>query len=103
VKKGSAMFDHDLMNIRHAKAMSFTSILMEEIGDILPYEIQRQAYDRIFDVMYKNGASWTTDQERERFGFEPRDDAGWTSSERVKRKIKELELLNSQVIIMGKL
>lgn len=83
-----------LYDLRRKRAMSLTVALMQEIRDLIPMEFdERSVGDRIFDVLYMNGAAWTTDEERSRFGFEPRDELGWTPSERVAQKQRELEVL----------
>lgn len=90
-----------LMNFRHQRASTLTSVLMEEIGDILPYETTKDVCNRIFHVLYQNGASVTTDEERARYGFEPRDDLGWTPSERVAEKRRELDAMQRLIYAMG--
>lgn len=72
------------MDLRRHRAMSFTAMLTEEIRHILPRESLREVHEHILDLMYRNGVAWTTDEDRAKMGLEPRDDLGWTPSERIK-------------------
>ena len=56
---------------------------MTEIRDILPNDVLHDVHDRLFDVLYENGADLLTDKDREALGLEARDAKGWTASERV--------------------
>ncbi|MCP4933516.1 MAG: hypothetical protein GY927_04765 [bacterium] len=44
-------------------------------------------------MLHSNGACWTTEEERQKLGFEPRDELGWTPSERVEYENKRREAL----------
>jgi hypothetical protein len=89
------------INFRREKAMAFTSIIMEEIDDLLPGDVQSLVFDRIFTVMSNNGAAWTTDHERALFGMEPRDNLGWTSSERVaNERMRHEAMISLQPLII---
>ena len=87
-------------NLRLMRAQEFAAALMMEIGDILERKfdrnVRRAVHDRLIDVLYHNGACFTTDEERQKLGLEPRDGTGWTPSERVayeKKRIEALQLM----------
>ena len=87
-------------NLRLMRAQEFAAALMMEIGDVLESDFDRNArravHDRLIDVLYRNGACFTTDEERQKIGLEPRDELGWTPSERVdyeKKRIEALQLM----------
>ncbi len=82
------------LNFRRARAQALAAALMDEVKDVLPGDFDQAAvYDRLLDVLYQNGAAWTTDEERRRYGLEPRDELGWTPSERVEWEQKKAEAL----------
>ncbi len=96
-----AMAQLERMNFRRHRAMQFTAALIEEIKDIVPPDSLREVHEHIFELMYRNGAAWTTDEERVKMGLEPRDDLGWTPSERVAEEMRRQQamLMISNTII----
>lgn len=91
------MIDRDaiqLFNIRRRRAEGLTASLMREIEEELPEILasfpyaRQQLHDMLFIALHRNGAAWTTDEEREKLGFNPRDPAGWTLSERAEHKME---------------
>ena len=90
----SAVKGIELANLRRMRAQSFAAALMDELKDILPPETEMSdVYYRLLEVLEKNGACWTTDEERAAHDFEPRDELGWTPTERVAQKKRELEAM----------
>lgn len=75
--------------------MQLTSAVIQELDDVLPYDSQRHVYDRLIDLFSRNGLYLIDDKEREMLGLEPRDDYGWTASERVKQKLAEQEAMQT--------
>ena len=72
-----------LFDKRGARSQILAHEIFAEFEDLIPYESQSEAYHRLFDLFVKNGASITTDEEREAYGLEPRDGEGWTPSEMI--------------------
>lgn len=74
-------------DFRRRRAEYLTAAIMDELKDILqPYSDDRlldHVYERLCRVLYENGAHIMTDRDRAEAGLEPRDDLGWTPSERV--------------------
>jgi hypothetical protein len=84
----------DLTNLRRYRADSFAAALMMELDDVLPHDVDRgRIMDRLVFILNKNGAYWTTDEERSKLGFEPRDDLGWTPSEHIAQQKKLAEAM----------
>lgn len=102
-----AMYQIEPVNFRVRRAQSFSAALMQEIRDVIPTDFdQGEVHDRLMNVLVENGACWTTEDERKEYGFEPRDDLGWTASERVEQKRRELEIMqmmmaNNPVMLGG--
>lgn len=88
---------------RRIRATNLTAALMQEVMDVLPerHEDYSLLHDRLMNVLYENGAAWTTEEERLAYGFEPRDDLGWTSSERVEYEMKRREVLTLSMLCEG--
>lgn len=96
-----SMYQIERPDIRLRRAQSLTALLMEEIRDMMPTDFDQQAVcDRLIHVLYENGAAWTTDEDRAAHGLEPRDDLGWTPSERIAQKQRELEAMQMQQVFI---
>lgn len=90
------MEDSSRIDFRKKRAAHLASVLVREIEDVLPHDTHdalRDIHDRIFEMLYLNGAAWTTDEERRALGFEERDLLGWTPSERIKHQQQILEFM----------
>jgi hypothetical protein len=81
----------DDINLRKRRAQHFTATLMRDLMRVLPDDCYDQVFEVLFESLSRNGACWTTDAERERLGFDPRDEAGWTMSERHESFLKLYE------------
>lgn len=88
-----------LLDLRRLRAQALAAAIMDEVIDVVPEVDRRAVYDRLFSVLHQSGASWTTDEERNALGLEPRDMLGWTPSARVAEKRRRLEVL--QMIASG--
>ena len=92
----------DRIDFRLRKAQALTAALMREIEPYLPVDTRLgDVHDAMLDVLHANGAAWTTDEERAKMGLEPRDDIGWTPSERVRHeqdRIEAMQMLMSFVV-----
>ena len=86
-------------NYRRERASAFAAVIMMEIRDVVPNADLDAIHDRLFHVLFKNGAAWTTDEERAAIGFEPRDAEGWTPSDRIADGQRRAELLRSLLAI----
>lgn len=87
---------------RRARAVALTAALMLELDDVLGEYDKRAVYERLLKVLYDNGAAWTTDEERAALGLEPRDELGWTPSERVaneQHRIEAMQLMAAGIVI----
>lgn len=96
----------DRLNKRHLRAQPFAAEIMRILDDALDRSPEHEsAFRRLFfneliDSLVRNGACWTTEEERKALGFEPRDQEGWTLSERMeeKRRMHEaMQIINSQM------
>lgn len=90
-------------DLRRERAMQLASLIMSEINDLIPkdpinHDLHRRFDERLFDLFHRNGYSVTTDDERSRYGFEPRDGLGWTASERVQA---ERDRVNAMLNLTG--
>ena len=85
MKKTNAAYHLDVSNKRLLRAKQLAAEIIREIEDVSDPKTNLSAvYNSLLDVLYANGASWITDQDRAEMGLEPRDDKGWTPSERIK-------------------
>lgn len=84
-----------MLDLRRKRAEALAAALMQEIDDVLGDYDRGPVYDRLRHVLYMNGAAWTTDEDRAAHGLEPRDELGWTPSERVKHEQQRIEMLYS--------
>lgn len=71
------------IDLRRRRADYFTVTVLEEIKDLLPNDVIQEVHHRLFKVFHENGACIITDEERRAEGLEPRDELGWTPSERL--------------------
>src|SRR5690554_1087736 len=85
------------INFRRRRAEALTAALMCEIDDVLPEYDREAVRARMLKVLHDNGAAWVTDEDRRAMGLEPRDGEGWTPSERVAARQRELQILMMQV------
>ena len=81
------------MDLRRRRADFFTAMVFEEIRDLLPDDTMRDVRDRLLKVFYENGACIITEQARRAEGLEPRDELGWTPSEKVADRLCRLETM----------
>jgi hypothetical protein len=72
------------INMRLGRSKAFAAAIMAEIEDLIPECDKSQVHGRLLRVLHDNGAAWTTDEDRAAMGLQPRDELGWTPSERVK-------------------
>lgn len=70
------------INMRLGRSKAFASAIMAEIEDLIPENSKGQVNERLLRVLHDNGAAWTTDEDRAAMGLGPRDELGWTPSER---------------------
>lgn len=87
-------------DLRRMRAQQFTAAIFQELSDIIPDDSHRTAHERLFQLFYDNGWAVTTDEERHAQGLEPRDDLGWTPSERVEEKRRKLEVMHAMANII---
>ena len=81
------------MNLRRRRAQELMWTIMHELDDVLPYELHRDVCDRLQWTLVQNGAYIMTDADRADAGLEPRDDKGWTFSERVQEKLNRQQAM----------
>ena len=91
----SALEQSLIFDVRQCRAKSFVATTMEEINDLIPADSHGEIHRRLMDMFYKNGAAWTTEDERNALGFEPRDNLGWTLSERLEQERQRNEYMLS--------
>jgi len=82
------------INFRELRAQAMASAIMLEIQDVAGEADLGAIHNRLLDVLHKNGAAWTTEPERIAMGFEPRDEFGWTPTERVEAKQQHLDAMH---------
>ena len=92
------------MNIRRHRAKHMAAAVMQEIKDFIPGETLPDVHDALIKCFDRNGLSLINDEERAHLGLEPRDDNGWTPSERLQSERAYLDamLAMSQQIIIAK-
>lgn len=72
------------MNHRKHDSQLIGRSIFSEIRDLLPSDVEGEVYKRLLETLYLNGVMLVRDDERAKLGLEPRDEKGWTPSERVK-------------------
>jgi hypothetical protein len=75
-----------MINLRRRRMEVLVGAIMEEMRHAIPSEFLEDVHHALADVLFKNGAYIMTDADRSEFGLEPRDELGWTVSERVQAK-----------------
>ena len=93
--KKTAFSEIPRMDFRRGRAEALTAALMREVYDLLPESDHGRLARRFYEVLFNNGACWTTEEERVRLGFESRDELGWTPSERVKYEQARIDALTA--------
>lgn len=92
--KHTAASQIPLIDFRRRRAEAFAAALIQEVSDVLHEDLDCSAvFDRLFKVLHDNGACWTTEKERISYGFEPRDELGWSPSERIAQKQAEMQAM----------
>ena len=71
-------------NMRVNRARSFASKLVQDMPEEIPEDLHEEIYLSLLDSLTRNGISWTNDEERAAFGLEPRDQLGWSPSEKAR-------------------
>ena len=95
----------DRLNKRHLRAQSFAAEIMRILDDALDRApthertFRRLFLDELIDALVRNGACWTTEEERKALGFDSRDQEGWTISDRIEEKRRMHEAM--QMIAAG--
>ena len=78
------------INLRKNRMAQLAGAVMAELGKnpLFPKEYSQDVYEALAEVFYNNGAHIMTDQDRAYFGMEPRDEMGWTHSERLRAALE---------------
>lgn len=74
-----------LINLRKRRAMQLLSELMHELSANNVQCDMKALHDVMLEVFYRNGAYIMTDEGRASEGLPPRDDHGWTETDRLRR------------------
>lgn len=84
------------INARQLRANALAANIIQELDPFLSTEhgARSMAFSALCDLLAQNGAAFTTDEERALMGLEARDQMGWTPSERIARKQRELEAMS---------
>jgi hypothetical protein len=90
-----------LPNLRQRRADRIAHELLAEIRHLnLEDRDWRLVRETLQDVLERNGAHIMTDADRAEMGLEPRDNEGWTPSERVKLEIEHRDAMMTMASIM---
>ena len=73
-------------DLRYHRAVQLTAAVFREIEGAVPCDDHREIHDKLLKLFHDNGWSIMTDEDRRDNGLEPRDDFGWTPSERVRHE-----------------
>lgn len=83
----------EMSDLRRYRAQHFAAAIMREIQDVVSDADYAAIHDRLLHVLHQNGAEIMTDQTRAEMGLEPRDNLGWTPSERVRHEQEKQRLM----------
>ena len=84
-------------DLRYHRAQQLTAAVFRELQDDIPQEKHRDIHDKLLKLFHDNGWSIMTDEDRRESGLEPRDNHGWTPSERV----RDEQRLNAAMLEMS--
>ena len=97
----SSVYERDMRcDRRRHEAQAIAHAIFAEIRDLLPHEVEGDVHDRLLSTLHLNGVLLVRDNERGKLGLEPRDEKGWTPSERVKYEQDRLTAMYSMAAIM---
>ncbi len=85
------------MNIRQIKAQQIASLLMRTLDDIIPRACQREAYEKMMELLMTEGIEILTDEDRRRAGLPPRGPDGWTAAELHALEYARLYAISAQI------
>ena len=85
--KQAMMDDRLRQDFRRHRADRLASTVMHILGGTIEGR-EREAYHRLFDAFYEQGFEIVTEEERRASGEEPRDEKGWTATERLEYRQK---------------
>ncbi len=71
------------IDIRKQQAEAISHAIWSEIKGLIPPNIEREVFTRIFETVHRNGVMLVRDSERQKLGLDPCDLKGWTPSERL--------------------
>lgn len=90
-------------DLRKHEAQAIGYAIFDEIRELLPREVEKEVHERLLYTLYRNGVMLVRDDERDKLGLEPRDDKGWTPSERIsleRDRISAMARMSSIVVNM---
>lgn len=89
--------------LRKHEAQMIGHAIFAEIRDLLPREVESEVHERLLATLYRNGVMLVRDDERAELGLEPRDEKGWTPSERVKYEQDRIAAMTENASFVFKL
>lgn len=72
------------VDMRKRQAEAISNAIWSEIKGLIPPNIEREVFTRIFESVHRNGVMLVRDSERQKLGLDHFDEKGWIPSERVK-------------------
>lgn len=91
--KNSATSQAIEINLRRNRARQLAAEIFRELEHVLTDTEKAAVRNILVEVLHRNGACIETDALRADLGKEPRDNFGWTPSERLRQQDEKREIL----------
>lgn len=75
-------------NLKVNRARALASKIVDDMPNDMRPNLREAIYISIQETLSRNQVAWTTEEERMAFGFQKRDNKGWTASELTDNKTK---------------
>jgi hypothetical protein len=95
MKKARTAVEHGMqLNIRRYHRDLLVNKLMLELDPYIPSGKHRQFHEALAGVLQRNGVMIISDAEAADLGLPPKDDLGWTDSDRLALKRRHHEMIS---------
>ena len=89
--------EQGLLDLRRRHADAISHAIMREVRHLIPSDVGGEVFEGIWEAIYRNGTMIISDKESAALGMEPKDERGWTPSDRVKFEEDKIALMHQMV------
>ena len=86
-------------DFRRSRSQQMLAAVMNELGDLIPHQNRKDAYNKLFDLFMTEGVDIITDQDRRDAGLQPRDEFGTTPGELAVMELHKLDAMLKPISI----